>query len=318
MNNLPNSRINRIRKFCQLQMDSIISKKVMNKNGQEIEFKYRIVKIMGSGTFGLIVKIQDEDSKLIRVLKMVYQNPKYHHREIEYLCEMNHPNIIELLAYFYEDLIEESGNGKSVKLRYYCMIFPYYRSDLEEMIVNNKKKRIKELLKQALKGIEYMHSKQICHRDIKPSNILVDSDYNLVICDFGSAKKLEADVPNVSYICSRYYRAPENCMGLEFYDLSIDIWAIGVVFADYATSYSLFTGRNNDDQLAKILNVVIYSKDDQKEMKITKISSGSGIRKLLENRHVDSELIEVLENCIVLNPQKRKKASELLKSSYLE
>jgi len=47
----------------------------------------------------------------------------------------------------------------------------------------------------------------ICHRDIKPSNILIDEE-NAKFCDFGSAKVLAVGHKNISYICSRYYRAP--------------------------------------------------------------------------------------------------------------
>lgn len=46
----------------------------------------------------------------------------------------------------------------------------------------------------------------VCHRDIKPHNILVDPNSNkVVMCDFGSAKKLVKGEPNISYICSRYF-----------------------------------------------------------------------------------------------------------------
>lgn len=318
MTDVQKSRIGRIKQQCQQNMNMVIKKSVKDKRGRDFVFTYKIIEIIGNGTFGLIVKVLDLISSQVCVIKMVYQNPKYHHREIEYLCEMDHPNIINLLGYYYEDVYDEIQNGKVVKLKYYCLIFPFYVRDLEELIINNKCTNIRKLLRQALQGIEYMHSLQICHRDIKPSNILVDDNYNLVICDFGSAKKLNSASPNVSYICSRHYRAPENCMGSEYYDLTIDIWAIGVVFADYVTSYSLFSGISNQDQLDRILESLIYTEMDQKEMKIDRVSTGPGIRLSLENKGVDQKIIDVLENCIVLNPRKRKTARELLNLTYLK
>lgn len=55
----------------------------------------------------------------------------------------------------------------------------------------------------------YIHALDICHRDIKPQNLLVNrKNYRLVICDFGSAKKLVKGEENIAYICSRCYRAP--------------------------------------------------------------------------------------------------------------
>ena len=73
---------------------------------------------------------------------------------------------------------------------------------------------IKLYFYQMLRGIGYLGALGIIHRDIKPMNLLVDpSCHILKICDFGSAKKITKGEPNVSYICSRYYRAPELIFG---------------------------------------------------------------------------------------------------------
>ena len=49
----------------------------------------------------------------------------------------------------------------------------------------------------------------------------------LKLCDFGSAKHLVRGEPNVSYICSRYYRAPELIFGATDYTTNIDVWSAG-------------------------------------------------------------------------------------------
>ena len=78
-----------------------------------------------------------------------------------------------------------------------------------------------------------MHALGICHRDIKPQNLLVDSNNHVLkVCDFGSAKRLIKGEVNVSYICSRYYRAPELIFGATEYNNSIDVWSVGCVMAE--------------------------------------------------------------------------------------
>ncbi len=73
-----------------------------------------------------------------------------------------------------------------------------------------------------------MHSRGICHRDLKPQNVLIKNN-RLVICDLGSAKILRKDEPNISYICSRCYRAPELIFGATDYGVSVDIWSAGCI-----------------------------------------------------------------------------------------
>jgi glycogen synthase kinase 3 beta len=94
--------------------------------------------------------------------------------------------------------------------------------------------QIKLYMYQLLRSLAYIHSVGICHRDIKPQNLLLNPATGVLkLCDFGSAKILVAGEPNVSYICSRYYRAPELIFGATNYttnigafDISLEQWAI--------------------------------------------------------------------------------------------
>ncbi|GAA0172071.1 non-receptor serine/threonine protein kinase [Lithospermum erythrorhizon] len=111
---------------------------------------------------------------------------------------------------------------------------------------------------QIFRGLAYMHTVSgVCHRDLKPQNVLVDPlAHQVKICDFGSAKALVKGEVNISYICSRYYRAPELIFGATEYSTSIDIWSAGCVLAELLLGQPLFPGENAVDQLVEIIKVL--------------------------------------------------------------
>ena len=142
--------------------------------------------------------------------------------------------------------------------------------------------QIKLYMYQLLRSLAYIHSVGICHRDIKPQNLLLNPSTGVLkLCDFGSAKILVAGEPNVSYICSRYYRAPELIFGSTNYTTNIgayflisltffpvpfsdlirgwvypDIWSTGCVMAELMLGQPLFPGESGIDQLVEIIKVL--------------------------------------------------------------
>lgn len=69
------------------------------------------------------------------------------------------------------------------------------------------------ILYEIMKGLHYIHSKGIIHRDIKPLNILVTSDWEIKISDFGQSNvrvnDINKDYNLTKYVTTKYYRAPE-------------------------------------------------------------------------------------------------------------
>lgn len=153
---------------------------------------------------------------------------------------VRHPNIVELKAFYYSN--GERVN-KDLKLQYISWELTLPKKD--EVYLNlvlefvpetvyrasryfNKMRttmpiiEVKLYIYQLFRSLAYIHSQGICHRDIKPQNLLLDPNSGILkLCDFGSAKILVEHEPNVSYICSRYYRAPELIFGATNYTTKI-------------------------------------------------------------------------------------------------
>lgn len=139
---------------------------------------------------------------------------------------------------------------------------------------------VKFFLWQLLCATKYMHSGGVVHRDLKPSNILVNSECDLRVCDFGLARGLENESSGkqdaegnvlepqeeefmTEYVVTRWYRAPEILLGSRDYKKSVDIWSVGCVFAEMLARRALFPGENSLDQVTRIMKVLgTFSEDD--------------------------------------------------------
>lgn len=100
-----------------------------------------------------------------------------------------------------------------------------------------------------------MHEWGVIHWDIKPENIfIVDSD-QVKIGDFGVAWSKNPERPLTGYVSTRWYRAPEIILGLE-YSTKIDIWSAGLIMAELYNFGPLISGKSAEDQLYWILAIV--------------------------------------------------------------
>lgn len=189
-------------------------------------------------------------------IKKVLQDRRYKNRELQIMKIVKHPNIVEVKDCFYS-----KARNKDVNLN---LVMEYIPETVYQAIRTHARSRIcmpylhsKLFAYQITRAIAYCHRMGICHRDIKPQNLLLDPKNQVVkLCDFGSAKILQKDQPNVAYICSRYYRAPELIFESSSYTCTIDVWSEGCVIAECFLASPLFQGGSAVDQLVEIIKVL--------------------------------------------------------------
>ena len=166
--------------------------------------------------------------------------PRVQNRELQIMRIVRHPNIVELKAFYYSngDRVRDLDNKMGIQTAliaaqkdevYLNLVLEYIPETVYRASRHfNKLKstmpilEVKLYIYQLFRSLAYIHSQGICHRDIKPQNLLLDPQSGILkLCDFGSAKILVENEPNVSYICSRYYRAPELIFGATNYTTKI-------------------------------------------------------------------------------------------------
>jgi serine/threonine protein kinase len=201
---------------------------------------------------------------------------------------------------------------------------------------------------QMFLGIEYMHSQGVIHRDIKPANLLwfVTSDNIAAIklCDFGLAKMHTPQEPMTPRVVTCWYRAPEICSQDSQYGYPSDIWSAGcVMFEMVAKRALLFNSEDNDVKLlSKIIGLMPNPSYDEiykltKGHKISLTSDASPrhrvswkdminlspqkikeFNELPNNGANYDQFLDLLSHILVLDPDKRYTATEILDHSYFD
>src|ERR1700709_547245 len=101
---------------------------------------------------------------------------------------------------------------------------------------------------QTLRALKAMHSANVLHRDLKPSNLLLNSNCDLKVCDFGLARSAASTEDNsgfmTEYVATRWYRAPEIMLTFSEYTKAIDVWSVGCILAEMLSGKPLFPGKD--------------------------------------------------------------------------
>ncbi|XP_058824017.1 glycogen synthase kinase-3 beta-like isoform X2 [Topomyia yanbarensis] len=221
------------------------------------EVSYTDTKVIGNGSFGVVFQATLCDTGELVAIKKVLQDKRFKNRELQIMRRLEHCNIVKLKYFFYSSGEKKDEVYLNLVLEYIpetvYKVARYYAKNKQTIPINF----IRLYMYQLFRSLAYIHSLGICHRDIKPQNLLLDPDTAVLkLCDFGSAKQLLQGEPNVSYICSRYYRAPELIFGAINYTTKIDVWSAGCVLAELLLGQPIFPGDSGVDQLVEIIKVL--------------------------------------------------------------
>jgi len=219
--------------------------------------RYILEKVVGNGAFGIVWRAKTDEGETVAIKKVLLDR-RYHNRELQMMKVVEHENIIRLRQFF-----EKMGRKKDETFLH--LVMDYFPETLRSVVLHHHKRRkpfhpdhIRAYLWQTFRALEYIHSRSICHRDIKPDNVLIDpSTLKCCLCDFGCSKVLVKGQPNVSYICSRYYRAPELMFGAVEYDVAVDVWSVGTILVELLLGHLPFQGQDSTQQhLVEIMKLL--------------------------------------------------------------
>jgi mitogen-activated protein kinase 15 len=206
-------------------------------------------------------KAVDKKTKEVVALKKIFDafqnatDAQRTYREVIFLQQMGeHENIVQLQN------VMKADNSKDLYL-----VFEYMETDLHAVIRANILQEVHKqyIMYQSFKALKYMHSAKLVHRDLKPSNLLLNAECLMKVADFGLARSLLNDVPDVAekdvltdYVATRWYRAPEILLGSNTYGMSVDIWSLGCIFGEMLGGKPLFPGQNTLHQLELVGRVI--------------------------------------------------------------
>lgn len=295
-----------------------------------VEKRWKLVREMGSGAYGVVVSAVDEISGETVAIKLVtrifdkVQLAKRALREVTLLRHFSsHENITGLI-----DVDAISPDFQEI----YIFMEPM-EADLHQIIKSGQhlsNEHVQYFLYQILRGMKYVHSAAVIHRDLKPGNLLVNSDCELKICDFGLSRG-HGSAPDeqvghlTEYVATRWYRAPEIMLAFRGYTRAIDVWSIGCIFAELMLGRPLFKGKDYVDQLNKILDVLGTPEEDvinrigsdkaQHYIRSLPVKKAVPLWKLLPT--ADVQALDLLQKMLSFDPSARISVPDALAHPWL-
>lgn len=265
--------------------------------GDLIRNRYKIVRVIGSGGFGVVYEASDTavHDQRVAVKTLKHNIADYElaaqrfQREIELCGSIRSRNVVKIL---------DSGTADDETL-FYVMEFLEGQT-LEDLLAQHERLSffdVKNILLQALDAISEAHFKNIVHRDLKPSNIWLknksseEHDFEVKILDFGIAKSLDPNQEKAhkltqtgAWMGSPAYMSPEHLAGSRELTPAADIFSLGLIAIEMLTGYPAIEG------------------DSPMEVALS-IASPEEI--VIDDWILDSSIGNIIERCVRKNPKDR-------------
>ncbi|XP_069063387.1 MAP/microtubule affinity-regulating kinase 3 isoform X2 [Pleurodeles waltl] len=252
---------------------------------------YRLLKTIGKGNFAkvkLARHILTGREVAIKIIDKTQLNPtslQKLFREVRIMKFLNHPNIVKLFEVIETEntlyLIMEYASGGEV--------FDY-------LVAHGrmKEKEARTKFRQIVSAVQYCHQKRIVHRDLKAENLLLDSDMNIKIADFGFSNEFTVGSKLDTFCGSPPYAAPELFQGKKYDGPEVDVWSLGVILYTLVSGSLPFDGQNLKELRERVLR---------------------GKYRIPFYMSTDCE--NLLKRFLVLNPTKRGTLEQIMKDRWI-
>ncbi|OHT05926.1 STE family protein kinase [Tritrichomonas foetus] len=229
------------------------------------------------------------DGKIVAVKEMLLDsnNEECLLDETRLMASMNHSHIVKFYsAYRVRNtlwiVMEHMDGGSLTNAATYC--------ECQEA-------HIAYFAREVLIALDYMHSQRKIHRDIKTDNVLITSDGNVKLADFGYAAQLFNEGENrKSVVGTPYWMAPELIKGIP-YSYKVDIWSLGVMCRELA---------EGDPPYVEL-----------PPMKALFEITSKGLPEISQKEKRSPEFLDFLDLCLKRNPDERPTANKLLNHPFL-
>ncbi|XP_059087024.1 MAP/microtubule affinity-regulating kinase 3-like isoform X3 [Tigriopus californicus] len=253
--------------------------------------KYRLLKTIGKGNFAkvkLAKHIPTGKEVAIKIIDKTQLNPgslQKLFREVRIMKTLDHPNIVKLFQ-----VIETE------KTLYLVMEYASGGEVFDYLVLHGrmKEKEARAKFRQIVSAVQYCHQKKIIHRDLKAENLLLDSEMNIKIADFGFSNEFQPGSKLDTFCGSPPYAAPELFQGKKYDGPEVDVWSLGVIL------YTLVSGSLPFD--------------------------GSTLRELRERVlrgkyripfYMSTDCENLLKKFLVLNPARRASLETIMKDKWM-